>query len=368
MRTANFQPALDLIGPVPRPNGGVSQHVWRLAMRMADYGCRVLDLYPADKKYPTPGVMHECSPRGWLHKAAWLSGKLRHSQAAVTHVHFSPPRAFSYGKLWMPRRQRGHQRALTLHHGNLQNYHRRMNRWARRMAAMAISSFDLIFVLSQLQHEYYTEVVGVPVDRLVRTTSFIALPREAMTLSASTATSAAPCDIRFVAAGGFMPYYGHEDSIRLVDHFRKQCDARLTLCLYGARHDGEYVQRLLSLAAERPYVTLHFDLDLLDFVPILAAGDVFLRPNTVDSYGLAVGDAVTLGVPSVASDVCDRHPGAVLFPAGDYAAFEQAVEDVVRNLARHRSRIVNRPNSDSFGAHLEAYQLSVAKDGLPRPA
>ena len=354
---------IDLIGTIPRPSGGVSQHVWRLAMRLSRLGCRVLDLTPGSEKYPMPHVAHECSPRSWMLKALWLNHKINRSSAAVAHYHFSTTRAVSFGAWWMSARRRGQLRVLTLHHGQLLERHRRLNPAARRLAEASIRRFDRIIVLSMLQHEFYMDVVRVPVEQLVRTTSNIRLPNATLIRQQAmsrTPTSGAKPELTFVASGGIARYYRHEDAIRLVKQMRRQCDARLTLCLYGPRNDQSYLRQLQELSHDLPFVTLRFDLDLPEFVSILSAADLYLRPNTVDSYGLAVADALSLGVPAIASDVCDRCPGAVLFPAGNYDAFEQAVERVVNDLPRHRMEIAQQPSVDSFSTYLHAY-------GLPSP-
>lgn len=60
---------------------------------------------------------------------------------------------------------------------------------------------------------------------------------------------------------------------------------------------------------------------LLDFAqeiwPLIGESDLFIRPTRSDSFGISVMEALSLRVPVVASDVCVRPPGAVLFKAGD---------------------------------------------------
>lgn len=351
---------LDLIGTVPRPNGGVAQHVWRLAMQMARYGCRVLDLYPAEVKYPLPGVMHQQAPNSWLLKAAWLHQKLRHSPAVATHFHFSTTNAFSLGHGWIPPRRAGQVRILTLHHGQLLERHQRMRRLSRRVAAISIRQFDRVVALSDAQHEFYTDEIGVPVDRLVRASSHIHLPGGVMRTGRLQLAGKA-ARVMLVASGGLAPHYGHEHALRLIHETRGWLDAQLHLCLYGPR-DEAYLEKIQQRAGQSDRVTLHFDLDLPEFLRILAAADVYLRPSTIDSFGLAVADAIALGVPAVASDVCGRCRGAVVFPAGDYDAFEQAVERVVSNLPRERRLIAQLPLVDSLAAYLHAYDLPAQVD------
>ncbi|MGV8261144.1 hypothetical protein, partial [Pseudomonas aeruginosa] len=61
----------------------------------------------------------------------------------------------------------------------------------------------------------------------------------------------------------------------------------------------------------------------------LSRASVYLRPTSKDSFGVAVADAVELGVPGVASDVCKRYPGAGLFPVDDFSAFCETVDCIL---------------------------------------
>jgi len=55
--------------------------------------------------------------------------------------------------------------------------------------------------------------------------------------------------------------------------------------------------------------------------------------------------------------VCDRYPGTVLFPNGDFDAFQQTVAKVVSELSTHRNRIARQPVVDSLPSLLRAYEL-----------
>jgi hypothetical protein len=62
--------------------------------------------------------------------------------------------------------------------------------------------------------------------------------------------------------------------------------------------------------------------------PLTKASDVFLRPTTTDGDSVSVREALHFGVPVVASDVCRRPHGVVVFQSenvGDLAAKVRAV-------------------------------------------
>jgi glycosyltransferase involved in cell wall biosynthesis len=55
--------------------------------------------------------------------------------------------------------------------------------------------------------------------------------------------------------------------------------------------------------------------------PLFRKADLMVRPTFVDGYGISVEEALYLGCPAVASDVCARAKGTVLFRNRDSADF-----------------------------------------------
>jgi glycosyltransferase involved in cell wall biosynthesis len=51
--------------------------------------------------------------------------------------------------------------------------------------------------------------------------------------------------------------------------------------------------------------------------PLIGESDLFIRPTRSDSYGISIAEALWQGVPVVASDVCIRPIGTILFKSGD---------------------------------------------------
>jgi glycosyltransferase involved in cell wall biosynthesis len=62
---------------------------------------------------------------------------------------------------------------------------------------------------------------------------------------------------------------------------------------------------------------------------LMACCDVFVRPTTYDGDALSVREALMLGVPCVASDVCVRPEGTRLFRTGDVEALVARVREAV---------------------------------------
>ena len=76
----------------------------------------------------------------------------------------------------------------------------------------------------------------------------------------------------------------------------------------------------------------------------LTKADVFLRPTYKDGYGISVAEAIHLGVPAIASDICQRAKGAILFKTGNYQDLENKTIWVLEN---HSEIIYNHFNSEN---------------------
>jgi glycosyltransferase involved in cell wall biosynthesis len=67
-------------------------------------------------------------------------------------------------------------------------------------------------------------------------------------------------------------------------------------------------------------------LDHASALGLLTCVDAFVRPTTADGDAISVREALTLGIPCVASDVSLRPRGTHLFKTGDAAALAAAIE------------------------------------------
>jgi glycosyltransferase involved in cell wall biosynthesis len=79
-------------------------------------------------------------------------------------------------------------------------------------------------------------------------------------------------------------------------------------------------------------IILLYNENLVDYVQNC---DFLLRTNTVDGYGVSLQEAMDLGVPAIASDVCERPKGTVLFKNND-----------LKDLSQKTSYVLNTTKTD----------------------
>jgi glycosyltransferase involved in cell wall biosynthesis len=78
--------------------------------------------------------------------------------------------------------------------------------------------------------------------------------------------------------------------------------------------DEKYLQKLISKYGIDNNIKVIYDENLVNYLNNCA---FLMRPNLSDGYGVSIQEALDLGVPAIASDVCERPKGAILFKNND---------------------------------------------------
>jgi len=80
--------------------------------------------------------------------------------------------------------------------------------------------------------------------------------------------------------------------------------------------DLEYLDILVNDYNVLDNIIILFDENLVEYVHNCK---FLIRPNLSDGYGVSIQEALDLGVPAIASNVCERPKGTILFKNDDLA-------------------------------------------------
>ncbi|AJG97794.1 hypothetical protein LF65_01180 [Clostridium beijerinckii] len=94
-----------------------------------------------------------------------------------------------------------------------------------------------------------------------------------------------------------------------------------------------------------------------EFYPILRRSKLFLRPTNTDAYGVSIAEALCYQVPSIASNVCKRPEGTIVFKSRNIDDLHKNVIRVIDNYSSYKEQI-NNINIEDNGQKL----LSLYKD------
>lgn len=303
------------VGGLPMPTGGVTNFVASLARNgLVDV---IVDAYPHDQKIQIQAfsVSHVEVPNVFL-IPIYLWRIMRSHRFDEVFFNFSNPRS---AMLFFFILKRNVKFSLLLHGGLL-----RSGRY-RLFVRLALKKIDVIYYLSIEQYRFYRSI-GVKESKLARAAPFV--EREyPLTDSCGITFDVLEFIHRengplFCASGYPDSKYRHDWSTALLKYFPS---ARIILCLYGEGDLKEFYAN--TVVSEQ--VMCVWNLTKEQFNYVLSKTQIYLRPNSVDSFGVGVASARRLGVEVVASDVCDRYDGAVLFSAESFRSFLRSTRAVL---------------------------------------
>jgi glycosyltransferase involved in cell wall biosynthesis len=165
-------------------------------------------------------------------------------------------------------------------------------------------------------------------------------------------------DVFTVAAmGAWLYYYSFEDVIAVLEgvaekYPKQKFELRIAVALFN--WDLDYKREIRAKIAEvnraGKNLKITFQENVEDSLAFLAEVDLFIRSSSVDSFGLCVAEAVFLGKPAIATDVCRRVAGVYLYAPHDLKKLETHVVDIFE-----RSR----------AGKLEKIELDAREDAFP---
>ena len=145
----------------------------------------------------------------------------------------------------------------------------------------------------------------------------------------------------------FRPLKRVDDVVRIFAEVHKRAGRPAVLLLVGdgpERSRAEALARQLGLGGSVAFLG-----KMLSFVEVLQASDVFLLPSESESFGLAALEALSCGVPVVAShvgglpEVVPDGEVGYLAPVGDVATMADRVLRLLADPALHRRHVRTPP-------------------------
>lgn len=303
-----------VVGGIPEPVGGVTTFIYRLARRDSCQVESVFDMYPGENKKDISPVKHiyaPCFSLLFLFRFLFLN---------KSDVYFNFSGAMGLVLLLLLPKVGRVNWFLTLHNGGIEERIKK-SRLLHFLARLGAKKVDRFGYLSTSQERAYASL-GVESNRLVRIESFIPVNQSDVDEVDPFLFPEIQSFIKnetpyFVISGYPTKIYQH---LEVFDRFERLWDAGVNVKLIGFFYgdDSDDLLAIIKMRFEKSdNAFFYWGVDSEKFLSVLSKASGYLRMNTVDSYGVAVAEAVTLGVPCVATDVCERFPGAYIVSPDD---------------------------------------------------
>lgn len=303
-----------IVGGLPNPIGGVTTFLNRLVKSYPQFVTAFIDLYPSDNKNIPSNYKGSYSviANRILAFFSILLVQFKYKNKEI-FFNFSSTKSLIFFLL-LPKFNNNW--SLMLHHGNL------AQTLPESILRFILNKFDKIYVLSNRQKEFYKSLKLKCL--LVEENSYVpATLIDIPEFEKKPLKHVNNRNFKIIIGSGFpRPLYQHHILIDLID---KNKDTFLFLFLYG---DGECKQKLLNLNHPRIRVFVDKPEDIFNFY--LSNADIYVRPTLEDSFGIACADAVEFNTYVIASDVCKRYNGVILYSVDNNYELENKFRELLK--------------------------------------
>lgn len=288
---------LDIIGPYPPPFGGISIHISRIlpVVRASGLSVRVFNhYYFQDRGF---GVFATKRRFFW-----WLSYLFR-QKAKLIHIHQFSWLHFPYVFI--------------------------LSRIQKNLVFLTIHNEKLLSISPVLKRMIYSIIIFSKLTRIICVSSALADDMRAngvydvMWLSAYVPPAPSvqrqfperlEKNIAFNAWKIDSERMCHSYGLDLLLAVAKKYPSLGFHLFIGDKRSYEFLNGYLGgFALDNIFVI--YGQSMVEF---LASADLFLRLNRDDAYGVSIKEAMDLGVPALASNVCVRPKGCILFDVSDF--------------------------------------------------
>lgn len=310
-----------LIGPYPPPLGGVSVYIYRSKKRLESMGveAEVIDF----------SRMSRYEKIKFLLITSFLSPSY--------HTFHLDGFKFPLMLMLIFRPFKSH---IILHHHSIRRLDNlsRIQKWIARIFVKKID--ECIMVGAHLKDGYVKNNLQLP-KKITIQSPFVPPPMEDEqkimdTYSYETKKFIAQANPLIVGNASVITFhngfdlYGLDISIKMVDKLKeKYKDIGLIFALAEIGDEGYFNEIKKEIKLSGLENNIHFITGQKELWPLFKHANLMVRPTYSDGYGISIEEALYLECPAVASDVCKRPEGTVLFKNRNLDDFITKVENSI---------------------------------------
>lgn len=340
------------VGPYPPPYGGISVYIKRMKSCFDSKGIK-------NQAWDTSGV--EKKEKNVL-KMRLRFAPFRHlARRDIDLIHYNIPGIEAKNYIGFLNRLlfRNRKKILTIHGGCESLFDAN-----DKSITKSLNSFDAIICVKFNDREYLlkqgidSEIYEISafIPPILSDEEIAKIPQTVWDFIAShkPIISANASAIRFYRN---QDLYGIDMCVDLCAKLKSAFpEIGLVFCLPNIGNHG-YFQKMKQTIVEKG-VEDNFLLQTqpCEFYPILMKSHLFVRPTNTDGYSVSLAEAIYLRAPAIASDVCARPEGTILFKNRDTGDFTSKVEDVLDGYESYKENLEAVDLEDNFEKIMKVYQ------------
>ena len=340
-------PKILIVGGLPKPSGGVTVFLGRLVNKIGHkIEFHILDIHKGKKEFSL-AKSHRIAPTLKLLKQFWLFHNILTFRGDAIHFNYSRCSGL-IAIAFMPKL--GRKFLLTLHNGSQTKQYLKLPKFIKYLIKIGSIKIDLFFSICQ-DHNDLLALLNIKKSCIIRTKTQIQPPRVWPKLINESHVILRNTYTKIIVSSGHLAHsYKFEYLIKYVnDH----SDVGGIVFLYGDLKDKAYLKFLVHSVIRPNSVLFYFHRSEVEFLSALACSDVYIRPTEIDSWGITIADSLSLGIPAIASDICERHESTILFPTNNYKIFENTLNQILNG------RIQPNYDSNKLSTEIDFYNAYI---------
>lgn len=351
-----------IIGPYPPPYGGISVNIKRIKKYLEKKNIEAV-VYDESKNTGINNVIPIKKYKFFIFKILFL-------KADVIHFHSLDKKVRIFLGMY---KALGKRVVLTVHGESLNNQIRESNFFVRQLLLKSLKKIDKIICVNPKNREELLKL-GFNPNKVEYIPSYINPIEDKFDFDNI------PINIKnfmneskfLISSNGCIRFHNNEDlygfdmMIELIDRLSKnKIEVNLLLNVLAVEEQNDlerkYYNRLKSRVKELKLEDkiCIFEVENTEFYPILKESNLFIRPTNTDGFGVSIAEAIYYNVPAIASDVCKRPDGTVIFKSRDFDDLYEKTINLINNNEKYVKSVEKISYEDFAGKVLNIYKSIV---------
>lgn len=347
------------VGIYPPPVGGISMHIKRLkhGLEQEGHSCFLLNegVYENKKE----NILKEKTIGSFL--------KIVNPSYKILHFHSISMKKrvlMSFFKLF------NKKIILTIHGNSLEDQIKGLTGLKKTIFITSLKKIDRIICVNNDTEKFLidlrfssTKVKSIPayLNPIDVENDYLKIPKEVWSFIEEQ-------ELLITANGNVCIYkekdlYGINTLIELVDFLRKENpNIGLLFALLGVNNQSEEEKEYYNFL-KRKIKDLQLEDNIYFFevvdnelYPILKKTHIFIRPTVSDGYGVSIAEALNVNTVSIASDVCPRPNGTLLYKVGKPSELNELTKNVIENFSMYKNQVCEITTTDYYQEIVQVYK------------
>lgn len=346
-----------IIGVYPPPLGGISIHIKRLREILINNNFSVRIINEGNYENKKDNIVKLNGYKNILKVLNYKNADIIHFHSLNKYI-----RAF----LWLFKKISNKKIIITIHGQSLLNQYNSSNLILKKLILKTLNSIDKTIFVDKNNVEFFEKLIKNK-NKITHINSFLLPNRSYIENYPNNLNEFLNNNEKIILINGNIRFYKNKD-LYGFDNMIEICNTliknklkiKLILVVIGVENqndkESKYYNKLKKKVKDYN-ISEHiffYESENKELWPLFSKIDLFVRPTIVDGYGISIAEAISFGIPSIATNVCTRPKGTILC-SNNKEDLQKSILHVLNNYEVYKKSVENIKVYDSSKSLLELY-------------